>query len=53
MVAIFAVIELFTGVTGSVEGVAHFAHLGGMIMGLLVILFWKNCGILFDQDTLI
>lgn len=53
MVAIFAVIELFTGVTGSVEGVAHFAHLGGMIMGLLVILYWKNRGILFDQDTLI
>lgn len=53
MVAIFAGIELFTGVTGSVEGVAHFAHLGGMIVGLLIILYWKKRRILFDQDTLI
>ena len=32
-VVLYAVIELFLGVTGSQEGVAHFAHLGGMIGG--------------------
>ena len=32
-VILYAVIELVLGVTGSEEGVAHFAHLGGMIGG--------------------
>ena len=32
-VLLYAVIELFLGVTGTQEGVAHFAHLGGMIGG--------------------
>ena len=39
-VTIFAVIELWLGVTGSEAGVAHFAHLGGMFFGFLLILFW-------------
>ena len=41
-VLIFAGIELFTGVTGTAEGVAHFAHLGGMLFGVLLILYWKK-----------
>ena len=42
-VTIYAVIELVLGVTGSMEGVAHFAHLGGMVGGYLVISNWlKN-----------
>lgn len=41
-VLIFAVIELITGVTGTQEGVAHFAHLGGMLFGALLILIWKK-----------
>lgn len=41
-VLIFAVIELITGVTGTAEGVAHFAHLGGMLFGALLILIWKK-----------
>ena len=32
-VVVYAVLELFLGVTGTQEGVAHFAHLGGMIGG--------------------
>jgi len=35
-------IELLFGVTGTQEGVAHFAHLGGMAAGLLVILYWRG-----------
>jgi len=36
-VFIYAAIELFLGVTGTQAGVAHFAHLGGMIGAYLVI----------------
>ena len=41
-VIIFAIIELWFGVTGTAEGIAHFAHLGGMLFGLLLILYWKK-----------
>jgi membrane associated rhomboid family serine protease len=34
-------VELFLGVTGSQEGVAHFAHLGGMIGGYLLLRYWR------------
>ena len=40
-VTVYAVLELFLGVTGSQEGVAHFAHLGGMIGGYLLLRFWR------------
>jgi rhomboid family protein len=40
----YAVIELFLGVTGTQEGVAHFAHLGGMLGGALVIGYWHATG---------
>ena len=52
MVAIFAAIELFTGVTGLSAGIAHFAHLGGMLIGWLMILWWRKRGVLFDQNRL-
>lgn len=39
-VIIFAGIELFTGVTGLQDGVAHFAHLGGMLFGWLLMRKW-------------
>ena len=51
MVVGFAAIELLTGVTGWASGVAHFAHLGGMLIGWLLILFWKKRGTLFDRDS--
>ncbi len=41
-VIIFAAIELLMGVVGSTDGVAHFAHLGGMLFGLVLILIWKK-----------
>ncbi len=48
-VLIFVAIELFSGITGTVEGVAHFAHLGGMLFGWLLILYWKKTGRLFRR----
>lgn len=41
-VLIFAGIELLTGLTGMGGGIAHFAHLGGMLFGLILILYWKK-----------
>jgi membrane associated rhomboid family serine protease len=52
MVVAFAAIELLTGVTGWASGIAHFAHLGGMLIGWLMILWWRKRGILFDQNRL-
>ena len=41
-VAIYGGLELFLGVTGSASGVAHFAHLGGMLGGYLMIRYWRG-----------
>ena len=41
-VAIYGGIELLLGVTGSGEGVAHFAHLGGMLGGYLMLRYWRG-----------
>ena len=43
-VAIFIVIELITGITGTRMGIAHFAHLGGALFGFLLILYWRKHG---------
>jgi membrane associated rhomboid family serine protease len=39
---LYAAVELFLGVTGTMSGVAHFAHLGGMVGSALVILQWRR-----------
>lgn len=41
----YGVIEFFLGVAGT-DMVAHFAHLGGMLFGLVILLYWKKKGIL-------
>ena len=41
-VILYAGIELMLGVTGTQAGVAHFAHLGGMIGGDMVIRHWRR-----------
>ena len=46
-VIIFAVIELVTGVFSIGGGIAHFAHLGGLLFGWLLILYWKKRGRLY------
>jgi membrane associated rhomboid family serine protease len=45
----YAVIELMSGVGSSADGVAHFAHLGGMIIGLIMMLYWKKKGVFNNQ----
>jgi membrane associated rhomboid family serine protease len=39
-VAIFGAIELLSGVFRPGSGIAHFAHLGGMVVGFILIKFW-------------
>ena len=41
-VAVFGGLELLLGVTGTASGIAHFAHLGGMLGGFLMIRFWRG-----------
>lgn len=41
----YGVIEFFLGVGGK-DMIAHFAHLGGMIFGLIILLYWKKKGTL-------
>ena len=38
----YAVIELFSGLGASGDGIAHFAHLGGMIFGFFLIMYWRK-----------
>lgn len=38
----YGALELFFGVTGTQQGVAHFAHLGGMLFGYLLLRHWRN-----------
>lgn len=51
MVAGYAVIEFFCGVSGSMSTVAHFAHLGGMLFGLVLLLYWKHKGKLTNYNN--
>ncbi len=45
----YAVIELVSGFIGG-GNVAHFAHLGGMLFGLILILVWKKKGRLYGDQ---
>jgi membrane associated rhomboid family serine protease len=40
-VAGYMILELFLGITGTQAGVAHFAHLGGAIVGFVLIQYWR------------
>ena len=39
---LYGALALYYGVTGSQAGVAHFAHLGGMLFGWLLIRYWRG-----------
>ncbi len=39
-VTLYGLIELFLGITQTQQGVAHFAHLGGMAAGFLLLQYW-------------
>ena len=41
-VLIFALISIFLGVSGTAPGVAHFAHLGRMLVGFLLLRYWSK-----------
>ena len=41
-VIIYGAIELIFGVSGRMDSVAHFAHLGGMFWGWLLLLWWRR-----------
>lgn len=38
----YAALSLYMGVSGTGGSVAHFAHLGGMVAGALLLLFWRR-----------
>lgn len=38
----YAAVELVSGVTGWMPGIAHFAHLGGMLGGYVLIEYWRG-----------
>ncbi len=42
-VMVYAAVELYFGLN-SRDGIAHFAHLGGMLGGLILILYWRGRG---------
>ena len=41
-VTLYGALELFLGVTGTTQGIAHFAHLGGMVGGYITIRYWRG-----------
>jgi membrane associated rhomboid family serine protease len=41
MVAVIAAIDLFSGIQGS-DDVAHFAHIGGLVMGFILVIIWNR-----------
>ena len=43
-VVIYGLLELFFGLSGFQAGVAHFAHLGGMLWGLALLYWWRKKG---------
>jgi membrane associated rhomboid family serine protease len=41
-VIVYGLLELFLGVSGYAPGIAHFAHLGGMLFGFLLLRHWSR-----------
>jgi membrane associated rhomboid family serine protease len=41
-VTLYGALELVFGVTGTEPGIAHFAHLGGMLGGAVMMLYWRT-----------
>ena len=41
-VTLYGLLELYLGVFGSSQGVAHFAHLGGMVTGYVLLTYWAR-----------
>ena len=43
-VILYGALELYAGIRGTNDGIAHFAHLGGMLFGIILILLWRKSG---------
>ena len=41
LVGFYTLVEMYLGIT-SIDGVAHFAHLGGILAGLIILFIWKS-----------
>ncbi len=41
-VILYAILELVLGFSQSADGIAHFAHLGGMLFGFIIIMYWRK-----------
>ena len=50
MVIIWILLERLLGVGAQADGIAHFAHLGGMIFGFLMIWYWMKKGIVHREN---
>ena len=37
-----AAIDLFSGIAPGASGIAHFAHLGGLAMGFILVIIWNK-----------
>lgn len=48
LAVIFAVLELIMGISANGDGIAHFAHLGGMLFAWLLIKYWKKSNKLYN-----
>lgn len=42
MVLGYGILELSLGIAGPSDGIAHFAHLGGMLFGFVMLWYWKH-----------
>ena len=41
-VTLYGALELYLGITQTLQGIAHFAHLGGMATGFVLIRYWRS-----------
>jgi membrane associated rhomboid family serine protease len=41
-VTLYGIAELIFGMTQTLQGIAHFAHLGGMVTGFVMIRYWRQ-----------
>ena len=51
-VFLYGAFELFAGIHNTWGQVAHFAHLGGMIGGAILIYLWRKKGGLSDRSSM-
>lgn len=50
MVAGFVALELLLGMSSANDGVAHFAHLGGLLVGFIIVYIWKKRGVIHGSN---